>query len=598
MPARSAANLRASLALSPTEPVATEKLRADTGTSTGLPREGPRFFLPDDRRSESQSRSPTPSPETDVYNPQGRAGETRRHLRTQSEAVPGSSRPSADAMMPVTSRDSSFGYHLSRREEHHRHRSRASIAALRSALQLYQVHSPDDPLVHLHTRHSSDEPRGGGTTPPRTATETSESRTQSHLGMIKMDALVEIHRVLYRGKEDLEREHRILGWREQTGEVKRVVERWFEGDCVYDHPLVRHTSRDSLLLHFALIHFASTLYVPAVTPSGILVHMTKLGESIRNKLFGAELERDTEEDQAAKSRYSEKTITSDSGLEEEWLGLSSTLTGRHTVHTAQANSPDNEEGWWKLWDVRADCREIGEMECYDGYHLALIEHVMTLTLLPSLRPPPSPTFSTPPLPGSVPPSIKHHRPTAMPPAGRLSLPRRLMEAMMREFEDTFSWELPITTSVQFNEVGKATHVRDVIDVRDAIETFVPFAKRLGRLTRHITGMVTSALGGLILSRIQAGPVDHRELDSTVDKRYMVPLMNPIVPTKTSPPCETKRCLGQEPNTLGLQGVPISPRSRITAPTDLHTGQVAQPISGGGAAPDVDLDGDMDVDPVM
>jgi hypothetical protein len=52
-----------------------------------------------------------------------------------------------------------------------------------------------------------------------------------------MNALVEIHRVLYRGKEDLEAEGRSLGWAEQEREVKRVVERWFEGDCGGLHPL-------------------------------------------------------------------------------------------------------------------------------------------------------------------------------------------------------------------------------------------------------------------------------------------------------------------------------------------------------------------------
>jgi hypothetical protein len=28
---------------------------------------------------------------------------------------------------------------------------------------------------------------------------------------------------------------------------------------------------------------------------------------------------------------------------------------------------------WKLWEVRAECLEIGGMECYDGYHLGMIE---------------------------------------------------------------------------------------------------------------------------------------------------------------------------------------------------------------------------------
>lgn len=34
---------------------------------------------------------------------------------------------------------------------------------------------------------------------------------------------------------------------------------------------------------------------------------------------------------------------------------------------------DADVAWWKLWEVNADCKEIGGMECYDGFHLALIE---------------------------------------------------------------------------------------------------------------------------------------------------------------------------------------------------------------------------------
>lgn len=49
----------------------------------------------------------------------------------------------------------------------------------------------------------------------------------------RMDALVEIHRVLYRGKEDHMGE--TVPWREQGPEVRRVVERWFETDCCELH---------------------------------------------------------------------------------------------------------------------------------------------------------------------------------------------------------------------------------------------------------------------------------------------------------------------------------------------------------------------------
>jgi hypothetical protein len=45
-----------------------------------------------------------------------------------------------------------------------------------------------------------------------------------------MEALIDIHRVLYRGMEDLATPA-TPAWAEQGKEVKRVVEQWFEGDC-------------------------------------------------------------------------------------------------------------------------------------------------------------------------------------------------------------------------------------------------------------------------------------------------------------------------------------------------------------------------------
>jgi hypothetical protein len=49
-------------------------------------------------------------------------------------------------------------------------------------------------------------------------------------------------------------------------------------------------------------------------------------------------------------------------------------------------------------------------------------------------------------------------------------------------------------------------VRDVIDVRDLIETFVPFAKRLNWLTRRVTGFFTSSIGSLALSLVPKSSV--------------------------------------------------------------------------------------------
>jgi len=38
----------------------------------------------------------------------------------------------------------------------------------------------------------------------------------------------------------------------------------------------------------------------------------------------------------------------------------------------------------------------------------------------------------------------------------------------------------------------------VVDVRDAIETFVPFAKRIGWLGRRVAGLVTSTVGAVVI----------------------------------------------------------------------------------------------------
>lgn len=49
-------------------------------------------------------------------------------------------------------------------------------------------------------------------------------------------------------------------------------------------------------------------------------------------------------------------------------------------------------------------------------------------------------------------------------------------------------------------LGKATRIRDVIDIQDLVETFVPFAKRFSWLTRSLTGLVSSAVGSVLVGR--------------------------------------------------------------------------------------------------
>jgi len=41
----------------------------------------------------------------------------------------------------------------------------------------------------------------------------------------------------------------------------------------------------------------------------------------------------------------------------------------------------------------------------------------------------------------------------------------------------------------------------VIDIRDAIETFVPFAKRTGWLGRRVAGLITSTVGAVVMGLV-------------------------------------------------------------------------------------------------
>jgi hypothetical protein len=287
-----------------------------------------------------------------------------------------------------------------------------------------------------------------------------------------LEALVDIHRVLYRGGED-PADTSSPAWAEQGREVKRVMEQWFEGDCVYDHPLVRLSSRQSVLTHFALLQLLSTAYLPSFTPSSLLLHARSLTSRVRSALLGP----DYLPSPSANARDKRAVVDPI----DEWLASS----GQHHGSVMHRNNAD--EGWWKLWDVSAECRDIGCMECYEGYHIALIDHVISLTLFPAVIK--RPLNNLTPMQSS----------DSLVPAPQRGFILRLAESMLREFDFLLHWDLPVSTIIEFNEVGKATHVRDVVDVRDVIDTFVPFAKRFSWISRRLTGMFTSAIGSVALT---------------------------------------------------------------------------------------------------
>ena len=109
----------------------------------------------------------------------------------------------------------------------------------------------------------------------------------------------------------------------------------------YDHPLVQLTSRSSLLSHFQLHHLASSCYLPSISPKALVEHTRSITSHLKSKIIGTE---------ANVPRDLERTVS---------------VKGKERAVWDLEDVDERESGrWWKVWDVRADCREIGGMECY------------------------------------------------------------------------------------------------------------------------------------------------------------------------------------------------------------------------------------------
>ena len=151
-------------------------------------------------------------------------------------------------------------------------------------------------------------------------------------------------------------------------------------DVAYDHPLVRLSSRQAFLTHFILLRLLSTAYIPSLTPSSILHHVHTVTSSVRRRLLGAD-ERDRDIEAGKKHAHDRKgktkVIPSQLPLfEDEWMGLEMDADADNEADENEKRlvgrkgwkaRAKEDERWWRLWDVSADCKEIGGMECYGRF---------------------------------------------------------------------------------------------------------------------------------------------------------------------------------------------------------------------------------------
>jgi hypothetical protein len=114
---------------------------------------------------------------------------------------------------------------------------------------------------------------------------------------------------------------------------------------VYDHPLLRISSRQSLLTHYILLHLLSTLYLPAITPQSLVYHIGTLASLLRDQAIGSRWDSQEKAD-----------VEAGKVDDVEW----SIRKGRR----GQMAKDNEQSRWWRLWEVSAECMDIGGMECY------------------------------------------------------------------------------------------------------------------------------------------------------------------------------------------------------------------------------------------
>jgi hypothetical protein len=133
---------------------------------------------------------------------------------------------------------------------------------------------------------------------------------------------------------------------------------------VYDHPLVALTSRESILSHFILLHLVSSLHLPSIAPSALVEHARSITSSLKNRILGNnELRLKEVELQSRKPSAKGKQRA---WSEELGLGLDTLDSIRGDVNRVRGERRGKGK-WWRAWEVSAECREIGGMECYGTF---------------------------------------------------------------------------------------------------------------------------------------------------------------------------------------------------------------------------------------
>ncbi len=185
--------------------------------------------------------------------------------------------------------------------------------------------------------------------------------------------------------------------------------------------------------------------------------------------------------------------------------------------------------------------------------------------------------------------VPSYHPTYRHAAPPTSIPSAIFQALTASF---LRHSFRVTTVVHFNEAGKITYIRDSVDVRDLVESLIPFGlgRGLGWVGRRLAGFALAGAGGLwsgARTRVKMAlglPVDNISVPVDVGSETLRMMTTPsyrfVNRRRSSGESRSQDELSVEPpaSCLGLI---------TTDKPDVPPGQTSDSSGNGSSAPDID-----------
>ncbi|KAF7975656.1 hypothetical protein HWV62_9119 [Athelia sp. TMB] len=165
--------------------------------------------------------------------------------------------------------------------------------------------------------------------------------------------------------------------------------------------------------------------------------------------------------------------------------------------------------WFRALRVWSEIGDVCESESFDGHRRAVVSHTLHILLLPGLHAAPAPAAS--PTPSGTALSVAHSPAASFlslpssPPSPHAHTPPQTLLGLPSPLHRT----LPLHTHLAFNDAGRITAHRDVLDVRDAL-ALVPGGAAAGWVLARVAGRGVALLGRAIGIRGREGRGEERK----------------------------------------------------------------------------------------